>query len=365
MSEQVGRTKWLDKIDRQQRSVQQRRPAVAAWWFNLLSSLPLWLLLLTPLFASCTTVRPVVKIGLLAPFEGINRRTGYAALTAMRLAISETNGALAIIPLALDEGTDPETAARAAQKLLLANDVGAIVGPVTPASLAAIASVVPPHAVPWFVPFAPSTSPPTPSIATADSAAQSQQAWLLPLIEAIATLEQQRGQKRLVLAGGSGSWLADAARAAEAPLPILPSDEVASVAAYDAVFWLGSVTEGAHYLCKLRTLHPTVPFWLGPQGDNPLLAERCPIAGPVALVTWLDDGYVDWAQAHDLPSPLAYLTYRATVQAIAQINGDQSPGVPAWRITYFAIQPDGILRLDIDASAKYRSVPDNAVVLKL
>ena len=305
--------------------------------FRLLTGLSL---LLLPLLVSCGSVRPVVKIGLLAPFEGLQRRTGYATLAAMRLAISEADSAVALIPLALDEGADPETARRSAQKLLLAQDLGAVVGPTTPASLAVVGDVITTHALPWYVPYA---SPLTPD-GRADPADFAAQRWLLPLIQRVARLEAQRGQQRLLLVGGTLPWSADAAL--DAVLPILRSDELADITAQDAVFWLGDVADGARYLCRLRAQQPMVPFWLGPAGDTPLVAELCPISGPVAFVTWLDDGYVEWAQAHDLPSPLAYLTYRATRQAIAQINGEQTPGVPAWRITYFTIQPDGSSVLD-------------------
>ncbi len=304
------------------------------------------LLLLMPLLVSCGSVRPVVKIGLLAPFEGLQRRTGYAALTAMRLAISEADSAVALMPLALDEGADPETARRAAQKLLLAQDLGAVVGPTTPALLAAVGDVLPTHALPWYVPYAAAITPHD----RADPADFAAQRWLLPLIQAVARVEQQRGQQRLLVAGGPSPWPADAVLSAI--LPILRSEDMAEITAQDAVFWLGDAVEGARYLCRLRTEQPMVPFWLGPAGDTPLLAELCPIKGPVAFVTWLDDGYSDWAQAHALPSPLAYLTYRATQQAIAQINGEQTPGVPTWRVTYFTIQPDGIPQLGVDASAK-------------
>ena len=293
------------------------------------------LLLLLPLLVSCRSVRPVVKIGLLAPFEGVQRRTGYAALTAMRLAISDADSAVALIPLALDEGADPETARRSAQKLLLAQDLGAVVGPTTPASLAVVGDVITTHPLPWYVPY---TSPLTPD-GRADPADFAKQRWLLPLIQAVARVEQQRGQQRLLVAGGTSPWPAEAALGAI--LPILRSEDVAEITAQDAVFWVGDLVAGARYLCRLRAQQPTVPFWLGLAGDTPLVAELCPISGPVAFVTWLDDGYVEWAQAHDLPSPLAYLTYRATRQAIAQINDEPLPSVPAWQITYFTIQPDG------------------------
>jgi hypothetical protein len=76
-------------------------------------------LVLALLLAGCTDVRPVAKIGLIAPFEGLQRRTGYAALESMRQAIVETPAsAIGVIPLALDDSADPLGHSRAAEKLL-------------------------------------------------------------------------------------------------------------------------------------------------------------------------------------------------------------------------------------------------------
>ena len=51
--------------------------------------------------AACTDVQPVVKIGLVAPFEGLYRRTGYDALAAMRAAIADQPApGVNVLPLA-------------------------------------------------------------------------------------------------------------------------------------------------------------------------------------------------------------------------------------------------------------------------
>ncbi|MFZ1771520.1 MAG: ABC transporter substrate-binding protein, partial [Caldilinea sp.] len=88
--------------------------------------------------AACTDVRPLVKIGLIAPFEGLYRRTGYEALAAMRQALADApTGPVAIIPLALDDSADPTRTVRAAEKLLVDPQVQAVVGPLSPALAAA------------------------------------------------------------------------------------------------------------------------------------------------------------------------------------------------------------------------------------
>ena len=92
--------------------------------------------------AGCTNVRPTIEIGVLAPFEGLHRRSGYAALDAVRAAIADFPYADAgILPLALDDGARPAQAVRSAQKLLVDPRVKAVVGPLTPELGDAIAPI--------------------------------------------------------------------------------------------------------------------------------------------------------------------------------------------------------------------------------
>ena len=67
-------------------------------------------------------VRPTVKIGLVAPFEGRYRYVGYDVIYAVRLALREANqdGAVAgygVELVAYDDGADPAMAAQQARKL--------------------------------------------------------------------------------------------------------------------------------------------------------------------------------------------------------------------------------------------------------
>src|SRR5688500_13064399 len=90
-----------------------------AFFLNLLAFL---------LVTGCTSIRPIIKIGLIAPFEGLYRQSGYTALDAMRQAMAEcTPPGMDVLPLALDDSGDPARAQRAAQKLLIDPSVGAIV----------------------------------------------------------------------------------------------------------------------------------------------------------------------------------------------------------------------------------------------
>jgi ABC-type branched-subunit amino acid transport system substrate-binding protein len=81
--------------------------------------------LLLPLLAACAfpgTVRPTVKIGLVAPFEGRYRYVGYDVIYAVRLALVEANrdGGVAgygVELVAYDDGANPNAAVEQARKL--------------------------------------------------------------------------------------------------------------------------------------------------------------------------------------------------------------------------------------------------------
>jgi ABC-type branched-subunit amino acid transport system substrate-binding protein len=98
------------------------------------------LLLLTLFLSACAaSTQPVVKIGLVAPFEGRYRQIGYEAIYAARLAIREINArgginGRRIELVALDDRGEPEKAVTAARQLALDPQVVAVVGHLRPAS---------------------------------------------------------------------------------------------------------------------------------------------------------------------------------------------------------------------------------------
>ena len=68
-------------------------------------------LLIFTLLSACNSVDPVVKIGLVAPFEGENRAIGYDAIYSARLAVREINaaggiGGHRVALVALDDSSD-------------------------------------------------------------------------------------------------------------------------------------------------------------------------------------------------------------------------------------------------------------------
>jgi ABC-type branched-subunit amino acid transport system substrate-binding protein len=99
-------------------------------------------LALSLLLAACTfpgSTQPVIKIGLVAPFEGRYRAIGYEAIYAARLAIREINaqGGLngyRIELVALDDRGESDQAIGAARKLTIDPQVIAVIGHYRPDS---------------------------------------------------------------------------------------------------------------------------------------------------------------------------------------------------------------------------------------
>ena len=126
----------------------------------------------------------------------------------------------------------------------------------------------------------------------------------------------------------------------------------------DAVFWMGNAADGADYLVRLRPMQPSVPFWLGPQGADPVFAERVATLEFVYWATWLGEYYAQWAVNHTPATPTAYLVYQATRQAIARISAveiglSHNPPLLAnaqtWVVHFFTLEQNGISRpLEID-----------------
>jgi ABC-type branched-subunit amino acid transport system substrate-binding protein len=94
------------------------------------------LLLITFLTVSCTFIRvtrPMVKIGLVGPFEGPYRYVGYDAIYAARLALREANavggvGGHTVQLVAYDDQGTVAGARTAARNLALDTDVVAVIG---------------------------------------------------------------------------------------------------------------------------------------------------------------------------------------------------------------------------------------------
>ena len=265
--------------------------------------------------SACVSTRPVVKIGLLAPFEGLHRESGYEALSAMRAALAEHPlPDVEVLPLALDTSADSAQARRAAAKLLRDGSVVAVVGPMQPRQVAAVADLIAATDVAWQVPTAPSS-------------AERAQALVA------AFLAQIDGQ-RIVLAGQDDGWpqLSSEEWSARTGKSVTVGDEAEIGASVDGILWLGDAQAGAAFLTHLRSTNRTIPFWTTGVGGDPvfslLLQEQLggESLGPVYWGVALDGSagsspYGEWAATHAPDTPTAYAVYRATQRALEQVAG--------------------------------------------
>jgi ABC-type branched-subunit amino acid transport system substrate-binding protein len=89
---------------------------------------------------------PVVKIGLVAPFEGRHRDVGYDVIYSARLAIRQANeasqaGMTKVTLVAVDDFGDPQAARETARAMVIDHDVMAVIGHWLPETTAAAQAV--------------------------------------------------------------------------------------------------------------------------------------------------------------------------------------------------------------------------------
>lgn len=90
---------------------------------------------------------PVVKIGVIAPFEGMGRPLGYAVLPAIKAAVTEANasgelGHYKVLVVAFNDDLYGPTAASQARALALDPDVMAVLGPWSAETVASVAPIL-------------------------------------------------------------------------------------------------------------------------------------------------------------------------------------------------------------------------------
>ena len=280
----------------------------------LLAARGVYCLLISLFLLSCSPMRPVVKIGLLAPFEGLHRESGYEALSAMRAALADYPlDEFEALPLALDTSADPAQARRAAAKLLRDDSVAAVIGPLQARQVFAVADIMAGSDVDWRPP----TTPATEETARA-------------LVRAI--ILNMPGQN-IVVAGLDSGWpLFSEEELTSSTGKRVTIVEGASVAASaDGALWLGSAPEGAAFLGRLRLQGRTVPFWTTSVATDPvfhsLLSERLD-GTPPGLIYWVvalgevGKNFNEWATTHPDAAPTAFAVYHATRRTLQQISGD-------------------------------------------
>jgi hypothetical protein len=299
--------------------------------FTILSIL---LTLLGLTLASCTAIRPVAKIGLLAPVEGLYRHSGYAALTAMRSALAERpSTTVDLMPLALDSSRDP---LRAMQKILVDPAVRAVVGPLSLAAIDHVRFAFADREIDWIVPFAVDPAGGFAPVERIDR-------WAQPLVEAVAEVAVQQGCRRLLIAGWPQDWPSDRLLPDRVAVDIgLTVDEdAASIVRFDAIFYLGEPAAAATYAARLRTIGSNAPLYLGPQGEDPVFAEQTENSVGVYWLTWLDAGYAAWSERATSASPAAYQVYRATQRAMSAVTGVAAGETTPWHPQWFVYDAQG------------------------
>jgi ABC-type branched-subunit amino acid transport system substrate-binding protein len=107
------------------------------------------------LLNSCSSVQPVVKVGLVAPFEGEQRAIGYDVIYSARLAVREINEAGGInghrvALVALDDGGDVAMSEETAVSLSIDPGVVAVVGNWLPENTAVAADIYAQHNLPFI-----------------------------------------------------------------------------------------------------------------------------------------------------------------------------------------------------------------------
>lgn len=323
-------------------------------WLRLLVLALAW----SALLGACAPVRPVVKVGVLAPFEGLYRRSGYEALAAARAAIEAAAPSLAaqgieVVPLALDTSLDPQ---RAAEKLLADPALAAVVGPLFPTDAPAMAAALDAAGVPWFAPYA---------VGPQGFLAPQEGAWAVKLARAVATAARAQGATRLLLAGWDAAgwppprdemWQA----VNELPLVFVDSEmNAGDIQAGDALFWAGDPAQGAELLGAVRGAELDLPFWLGPGSADATFLEHAPANIRTAPAVWGDVLWLTWHETAyngaSIPLPVngePLLSWHgasagaAAHAALAQIAGEgasAAAGGPHFRPAVYRLGPDGSL----------------------
>ena len=266
------------------------------------------------LLSACASTRPVVKIGLLAPFEGVYRQEGYAALAAMRAAIDEQNpSGIDVLPLALDTSRD---VARAGQKVLADPSVAAVIGPYWAADGASGGQLF--DGDRWLHPYAPSGDA----------------NWAAKTVGAVIGFAEGEG-RTLVLAGIPPGW---------------PETDVGMVSGADdvhagqAVLWLGDAAVGSDFARAMWARLPDAPIGLYAAGAETFRQRAWEqMTGTLFVVGWIDDDYPAWAASHSPNTPAAYTVYRQTADVLRRLAGETTTTI--WQPAIFIVRKDGTLVL--------------------
>ena len=288
-----------------------------SWASTVLARFPsahfVFILFFTLLLSSCSSTRPILKIGLLAPFEGLHRESGYNALAAMRSALNDYPlDGVDVLPLALDTSASPSQARRAAVKMLRDNSVVAVVGPLQTKEVSAVADIMAASNLDWQLPAIPAS-----------------QEEAIVFIEAL--IIEIDGQN-IALAGLDDGWprLSPSEWSSATGKMVTAGSDESEAAKADGVLWLGDAPGGAAFLARLRARNHTVPFWTTTVAADKVfsslvqdyLAGDPP--GPVYWAAQLDENpslHARWADRNAQDAPAEFAVYLATRKALTNLAG--------------------------------------------
>lgn len=279
-------------------------------------------------------VRPAVKIGLVAPFEGRYRYVGYDLFPAFRLAVREANAeassSYVVEWVAYDDGADPEMAPLQARKLAVDPEVAVAIGHFREETTQAALPAYTEAGLPLVAPAVMSQGlegtafrfgPGAEGMAAALLEGVEQAALITeggPLGEALLTLADERGVDLVLTVAPTGEGWLEAAVAADPPVVLCDADPVAAgeaVAALRAAGWTGEFRGG-----------PELAAF-----DFVTVAGEA-AEGAVFVSPWpppntgqLDPAFVAAYEAVSggtPPGPLALPAYEATRQVVAVLLGE-------------------------------------------
>jgi branched-chain amino acid transport system substrate-binding protein len=278
---------------------------------------------------------PVVKIGLVAPFERRYRTLGYEVLYAVKWVLSQRNaqggvsGAM-IELVALNDNADPESSAFQARKFAVDPDVVAIIGPFTGDTVLA--------AAPLYEQLG--LAAVTPAMCSLSVAGRIDGVFCLGLDVdrlAEALLGRLPGEARATLLRSGDGPLGDRlSRAVQRAVDVpLDESELGAIVGQSADVYLydGDVLDAAQALLDMRRAGIEAPFWGGPslaRTQLPQIADQAlggtcyvvasPLFADLSPDSAFASGYEELAGGP--PGPWAGLAYDATQLLLGAIERD-------------------------------------------
>ncbi len=259
-----------------------------------LAALVLLLAILAAALSGCAggSTRPVVKIGLAAPFSGFDEAQGYSLLYAVKLALQEANqhgvAGYGVELVALDERNEPATAAQRAREFIADPDVLGVLGHLDGPAAAAAASEYRQAGLAGLTlaPGDDSGGPPVfhlfaPDAAQAERAAEFATGTLGARRLAILSDAESRPLAELfgTQVGQGGAQVVHQAQVARWQLDFQAEIAALQQAAPELIFFAGRAAEGGVFLTQARERGLQATF-LGSSGcDDPRLIK---LAGAAA-----------------------------------------------------------------------------------